>query len=414
MRYRLLPVLFLLLYVLLLSHTSKAQLKKIYLHPKTAGNEKQSRFIDSIRFIPLEVRNGSAFGAYDQVKVTPDYFLIIEQSGNALLVFSRDGRFLKKILYKKLGDDFYPSYQAHTNQLVFFGSNKHFELTERDWQKIRKAWNNPRNKKYYRKYIVDLADTTFTIRRADPEENDLVPTEHIYGDYFSRSDIQSSPQHPDSIDYEFRLYKGWQLHRMFFPYNRNHETKYLFAEENVVVHRTDTPTRHWVSRPYNDTLYRMDADSLFPFYQLVLPVEHSLPAAFFNRPFRNATERENFRENNGWLFCQLVEFMETRRFCYLTVMYFSRRESYVYHKQTGLTYRGQNIKPDSSHYDLKLLEDGRLVQYGSRFYILQPAGELAAFFRQHPGVPVPKELEPYLKNNPPDDAPVLVEFTFKN
>ena len=44
--------------LLLVSHFAQSQLQKIYLHPKAAGNEKQSKFVDSIRFIPLEIKEG--------------------------------------------------------------------------------------------------------------------------------------------------------------------------------------------------------------------------------------------------------------------------------------------------------------------------------------------------------------------
>jgi hypothetical protein len=43
---------------LLVPLIAKSQLQKIYLNPKAPGIGKQSQFVDSIKFIPLEIKEG--------------------------------------------------------------------------------------------------------------------------------------------------------------------------------------------------------------------------------------------------------------------------------------------------------------------------------------------------------------------
>jgi hypothetical protein len=404
----------LVLSCLLLSAFAQSQVQKIYLHPKAAGSEKQSKFVDSIRIIPLEVKEDVELTAYNTVEVTKNYFLIRDFSEKRILLYSKDGNFIKKISYKKLGENFYPAYDEHNDRIVFFGNNKNYTLTSRDRLKIMLDWSNPRNKKYFKKYTIDLNDTSFAIQQDIPGERDIIRAYHFYDDFYWQGQIMTSEIYKDSLDYELKIYKDKELVKGFFPYNHINETRFLFAEENVGVNNTDISNIHVVTRPYCDTIYQMINDSLFPAYQLVLPLENSLPPSFFTKPFKNKTERDNFKRNNGWMMRQVYNFYETPRFIYFSVGYLSNYESYIYQKQTNITYKVKNIKPDSSQYNLQVLGDYGLSRKGDRFYKPQKAGDLLTFFAQNKNVPVPKELESFLQSNPHATTPVIVEFKLKN
>jgi hypothetical protein len=399
---------------LLVSPIAQSQLQKIYLHPKAAGSEKQSKFVDSIRFIPLEIKEDIELNKYNYVQVTKNYFMITDQMGKAILLYSKNGHFTKRISYKKLGENFYPTYDEYKNRIVFFGNNKNYSLTSKDRLKIMLDWNNPRNKKYFKKYMVDLNDTTFTIQKDIPLQNDILHAYHYYDSLYCRGQITTSELFKDSLDYEFKIYKDNQLIKGFFPYNPINETRFLYTEESVNVNKTDTPYIHLITRPYCDTVYKMIRDSLFPAYQLVLPLENSLPPSFFTTSFKNKTERENFNRNNGWMLRSIYTFYETPRLIYFLVGYLSNYETYIYQKQTNTTFKSKNIKPDSSQYNLQILGDFNITKKGDRFYKPIKAGNLLTFFEKNKNVPVPKELESFLKSNPHESTPVIIEFKLKN
>ena len=162
-----------LLCSLSISTTVPSQVQKIYLHPKATGNEKQSKFIDSIRFIPLQIAEGAQVGAWNYVEVTDKYFFIIHYPDKTILLYTREGAFVKKISYKKLGDNFSPRFEDHTNRIVFFGNNKNYTLTQKDEIKIALDWSNPRNKKYFKKYFIDLNGASLEIQKDIPDQNDI-------------------------------------------------------------------------------------------------------------------------------------------------------------------------------------------------------------------------------------------------
>ena len=110
------------------------------------------------------------------------------------------------------------------------------------------------------------------------------------------------------------------------------------------------------------------------------------------------------------MFRQVYTFYETPAFIYFSVGFLSNYESYIYQKQSKITYKAKNIRPDSSQYNLQLLGDYGFSRKGNRIYKTIKAGDLVTFFSQNKNTPVPKELENFLRSNPPATTPVIVEF----
>lgn len=391
----------------------QSQPQKIFLNPKAQGSERQTRFVDSLFFTPLEIVGGVEPGAFSNIIVTKDYFLINDYSRKSFLIYSKNGHYIKEINYKKTGN-LSPGYDEQNNLLIFFGNNKNYTLTQKDEIKIAMDWENPHNKKYFKKYIIDLNDSTFAIKKGTPLKSDILHAYPFYDDYYWQGQIVTNPLFKDSLDYEIKIYKDDELVHAYFPYNRVSEPKFLYTKENVNFFRTDTSYINLFSRPYCDTIYKMVYDSLFPAYQLVLPMENSLPATFFTKPFKNKTERDNFNRNNGWVMRQILGVYETPRFIYFGVRYHTNFESYIYLKESRTTYKTKNIKADGNQYNLQLLSDFRSLRRGDRFYRMQKAGDLISYFDKNKNAKVPEELEDFLSSNPPEGAPVIVSFKLKN
>jgi len=414
MNYRLSFSTSLLLLCLFISFSAQSQLRKIYLNPKSVARESQTKFIDSIRFIPLEIKGGIEKSNSHNITITDKYILLTDYYTKTLFIFSKDGKLVKSLNYGKLGDSFYPNYKEGTKEIVFFGSNKNYSLTPKDLVKIKLDWSNPRNKKYFKKYFLDLNDSSLTIKKDIPNEKDIVRLQPLSKDYYVQGEISVSSLYKDSLDYEMKLYKGNKLIKNFFPYNRINEPRYLYAREMIAISKSDTPNIFNITRPFCDTIYKLFRDSLFATYKVVFPLENSLPISFYTTAFKNKTEQENFHRNNGWLMQQLYILNESPRFIYFQVSYLSNYDSYLYDKQTDLTYKTKNIKPDSSQYNMQLFDTFGTTKAEEKFYKSQKAGDLLNFFSQNKNIAVPKELEAFLESKPPATMPVIVEFKLRN
>ena len=390
------------------------QVEKIYINPKNPAIQKQSGFIDSLKFTPFESVAGISFNESANVRLTEKYFLVTDYSTGFLYIYTKAGAFVKKINFRSQTDNLYPAYNVKTNEIVFFGNNNNYTLTSKDRVKIQLDWSNPRNLKYFKKFVIDLNDTAFAIKKVKPDKYNLINAYPFYADQYIQTKIITSSLYKDSTGYEVNIYEDEKPVKNYFPYNRVNEPKFLFSEENVSIASSDTPYISYLMRPYCDTVYKWVNGSLSPVYQLVMPVENSLPAAFFKDPSVTKTDRENFKRNNGWAFHQVRDFLETSRLIYMTISFFSHYEVFVYDKQTHTTYNAAKIKGDPKQYNLTLLPGYNVMRSGHTFYRLLKADLLVSFFRQNPAIAIPKELSAFLKGNPDKNMSVVVAFTLKD
>ncbi|GAB3415104.1 6-bladed beta-propeller [Niabella aquatica] len=388
---------------------------KIYLSPKAATPAGQSLFFDSLRFYPLEANKKVEIGRYSYAYVADQFFYINNYFKKALLVYTKDGKFVKEISYKKLGESASPNYDKNKQQMVFLLTNKNYNLTQKDKIKIKNGFDDPRNKKYYKKYIVDLNDTLFAIKKAAITAFDILGAYNLKDDYYCTYEISVDKNYRDSIDYEVKIYKNTKFVNGYFPYDKRKESRYLYGQWlSAHTQESGKPGAFYITRPYVDTIYTLSNGVVTPAYQLILPMENSLPKWFFEKPFKNATERENFERNNGWLLRQIYSLNETDRFMIFTIGFLSNYGQYVYDKKNTATYDMRKVKPDSALYNLPLLME-RSYSIGSnrKFYTLISPEDLKKVYElKDKSAPFPKELEACFKDSKNPSA-VIVEFTIK-
>jgi len=403
----------LLLIFQLASVVAYCQPTKIYLSPKAAGGGNQSLFIDSLKFYPLKLPANMEIGGYSYLINTDRYYLVTVYSDEALFVFSKDGQFIKKITYKKLGSGAYPRYDKAKQRLNFIYINKSYQLTERDNVKIRADFANKKNKKYYKKFTIDLNDSSFALKKAEVTAFDILDAYNLKEDYYFTYRIHVSEDYKDSIDYEVKVYKDDKFVRGYFPYNKKNEPRYLYSQGlSAITLESGKPDTFYVTRPFTDTVYSLSNNVITPMYQMVLPMENGLPKSFFTTNFKSKTERDNFERNNGWLLRQIYSVYESKKYMLVTIGFLSNYGRYIYDKKTMRSYNLEKIKPDSLTFNLPILTDGGGGNR-NKFYTIINAQQLKkAYELKAKSAPFPKELEACFKD-PKNPSPLIVEYTFK-
>ena len=76
---------------------SIAQPTTIRIDPAHARGGTASQIFEKVNFIPLETTKESLFGKIDQLAVTKDYFIILDEQTNSILIFKKNGKFHAKI-----------------------------------------------------------------------------------------------------------------------------------------------------------------------------------------------------------------------------------------------------------------------------------------------------------------------------
>ncbi len=393
-----------------------AQPAKIYLSPKAAGGARQSIFIDSLKLYPLEDYSGISPGQYNSLIISAKYFIVESYLDKELSIYSKDGKYIKKVSYKKLGREANPEYDRAKEQLIFFHTNKNYTLNEKDIIQIRANFAAEKNKKYYKKYIIDLKDSSFTIQKSTPAAFDILNAYNLKDDYYCTHEISVNKNYKDTIDYEVKIYKDTKFVNGYFPYHKQNEIRYMFGQNiDTYTQGTNVPDVYYITRPYVDTIYSLSNGIITPVYKLVLPMENSLPKSFFETPFKNKTERENFQRNNGRLLRQIYTVFESARYAFFSIGFFNNYGQYMYDKKTNGSYNLSKVKPDSVNYYLPLLTQNFGNHYGNKFYSLVTPEQLKIVYEQNKDRidRLPKELQYCLKDST-NPKPLIAEYSIKN
>lgn len=184
--------------------------EKIYFEPKAALGGRQSDFISCKGVVIFETTPESKFDKYSRIIPTKDYFIIVDYSAKKILVFDKNGRFISKIKNKlDLGR---LNYNEANDRLEVVAQNKMYRLTNKDQSQILENFNDPRNRKYYRKYFIDFSDTLhLTVQKQKISGRDILnPISYTDGMHIVNQ-VSVDKNFAKEEDYELKIFRGDSL-----------------------------------------------------------------------------------------------------------------------------------------------------------------------------------------------------------
>ncbi len=398
----------------ILPYTECAAQEKIYFEPKFAAGARQSEFIDYKSIIVFETTPESKFDKYSRIIPTKRYFVVCDYSAKRILVFDKNGRFVKKLKNKlDLGR---LTYNEENDRLEVVSPNKMFRLTPKDNAQIQEDYENPKNRKYFRKYYIDFTDTlNFPVHKQKISSADILnPIPYVDGMHIVNQ-ITVDHNFSGKEDYELKIYKGDSLLKYYFPYKKKNDSRYIYDGGLVSVINATKDAR-WITHPYDYTVYKLQKDSLYKVYDFVLPLDRAVPAEFFTKEFQNKTEKDNYMRQNRKCVKQIYLYNLSSRYLNFIMQGMSyERQQFIYDTKTKAFYNYEKINPDSLTFYLPICKnisfnDETLVY--SRIF----ADEALKIFEDHKkeNIVYPPLLEAYLKTATADSNPVLVNFTYRN
>jgi hypothetical protein len=402
---------------LLIAGTASAQPEKLYLNPKVAGAANQSKFVEITRFIPLNVST-EKIASYAGLYISKNYWIVYDYPVKKIDFLTKEGKFVKTIDLKKYGETTLV-YDSDNETLKFNTKNKNYTLTNNDLIKIRKNYSRKSNQKYFRNYIIDLEDKSLQIKRTDTDPYFIINARRYFDEYYYQSDLTIDNKAGDTVGYELQILQNYQPVRSYFPFNKTNDNRFKYSSMNwgsqIYLWDTDTPYIKYTARPFNTTIYKLNRDTIQPVYEIVLPLENALPAAFFTKGFKSKADWENFQNSNGAVFFSISGIRETGKCLFFGIRYMRNYESFLYDKTDSKFYQTKMIKADSSQYNIQLLQNGLGSCYQSHYYRLVPAAELVDFYSKNKSknIVYPPELQAYLNTATKNSNPVIVEYKIK-
>jgi len=389
--------------------------EKIYFEPKSTAGGKQSDFITCNGIVVFETTANSKFDMYSSILATKKFFVVFDYSAKKILFFDKSGRFIKKISPKL--DFGRLNYNKEKEQLEIVTQNKMYRLTNKDNAQILEDYQNPKNRKYYRKYFIDLKDTlNFAVHKQKIVNSDILnPIPYIDGMHFVNQ-VRVDKNFAKKEDYELKIYLGDSLLKQYFKYDKKKDSRYIFDGASVSVTSAAGANKRWVTHPYDYTIYGLLKDSLYKAYDLVLPMDRAIPADFFEREFQNRTEKDNYLRQNRKLVKQFYVYNVSDRYINFSMQgMVNDWQQFLYDTNSKTFYSYDKISPDSSTYYMPLCKNVALND-GLNIYARISAADALKIYEDHKNgnVKYPPLLEDYIKTATADSNPVLIYFNYRN
>jgi len=237
--------------------------EKIRINPSAAMGGTVAQYIEKVNFIPFESTSESTFGNIDQLEVTDNYFIILDNTDTqSILIFTKQGKFHAKIEGQKINPqnpNFYNfNFDKQTNLIKI---NYVFDV-----------------------FFFDLDGKIVKHQKSNLDQYFGVETS--LGGNFS-GHYKHWPQMPhakgDTIAYEIMVLEQGKLKKKYLPYHINIKYDGSRGTQSHMDFWPDPATADstvYYTRDYNYDIYKLTPYTFYAAYRFIFPLQLSLPTNF--------------------------------------------------------------------------------------------------------------------------------------
>lgn len=236
---------------------------KIRLDPSDAMGASVSQVFAEVRFTPLETTKTSSFGQISELVITEEFFIILDDQTNAILIFRKDGKF-----HAKISGGSNPS-----DRIMLF----HVNRFAKEIQFVKSGNGQP--KKYYFGFdAIKKKEEALAMEANSFLQYAELPGAGIIGQRYTAGE-----DYPDSTAYELTLLKTAKATAGYLPYNTK---KSPLAKGDIRPYssspffRTTNDTILYFSRYWDYSVYRITPHTFQKELDFIFPRDYSLPAGF--------------------------------------------------------------------------------------------------------------------------------------
>jgi hypothetical protein len=370
--------------------------EKIYVNPDYARGGVDTQVYKSITFIPLETTKESLFGKITKMEVSGDFYILLDPSTNAILIFKKDGKFYAKIDGKKMEHGLVNDFTIDQDQKLIIAISL---------QKM--LWYDFQGK---------------VIKQAD------IPEKPLSFGWLNSSSIAYTPRtylgnpvNKDSVNYFIKYLENDLLQKKVLPFNvLQYATPVHFMTTDVPqpyhFYNSGIKDELLFTQKYNTDIYELSSSGIQKVYKIVLPQANSLPEDSLAR-MPSVIGKEIYISKNSKLIYNLRGLYKIGNYLYFeTVMKdFTNRYPYmVYNFKTRELICLNKISPAAASYYLPLLSyygsivacDGKYVYSTVASLDMFKAKEATA--DKHPNYP--PVLKKYFDMQDRKSNPVIVRL----
>lgn len=394
--------------------------------PGFASGTPVSQVFEEIKYIPLETTKESLFGTINQLEISKDHFIILDNATNKILLFNKNGSFHAKISVK--GSDVYSfKYEEEANRILILSNNNKQLLQQfREKAETDSAGAIALLKRFIK---VNYYDTDGKPLKVTAPKDILTPENLISitlpgGFSFSNFAIAGEEMSPTSA-FELNLYKDGQIYKSYFPYNKQQDVARYgrYLPNSAGFSRSQKDTVVYFTRPLDYSIFELTPQSIKEKYRIIFPIKNTIPEQFFTNKMSQNDRREFFRENPS-IVTSLSNIHERSDRLFFKMnnneRWRSRSTSMLYFLKTGRLISINKLSPDSlssflpimdapfAYESFKASDETSFYTYISSLRMFQ-----AMESNVSKDIPLPAEMENYFKKGDKKDNPVIVQLTPK-
>ncbi|MDB5143107.1 MAG: hypothetical protein JWQ66_1820 [Mucilaginibacter sp.] len=288
---------------------------------------------DSVEYIPLETTNASMFGRIDQMEITDNYFIILDERYirvndkqlSAILIFTKAGKFHAKISDVRTSSFVYDDVKQQI--IIKNNDSPNFHFYTLDGRLIKKEQN-----------LYDFSSFNFIGNR-------VIYYTDYYVDKFHKKALEKLPSLQTSTlliaDYPVGFKTG------FLPI----DTVVLKTNDHLSVAKTffKSADYNYFSRPNDYNIYRIKGDSVFKAVQFIFPISYTLPPDFMTN-IKYEGKKINFIENNPNIIFSVTDFYRTGANIFFRLKSFKPDQPVIiYNTKNSFLTSLTNIKGDATN-----------------------------------------------------------------
>lgn len=325
---------------ILKSHAQdEGAIEKIRINPGGAMGGMVSQYIDQVEFTTFDSNQESAFGNIDQLEITDQYYIILDNDTQSILIFSKQGKLHAKIDGKKI----------NPQQPIFFSFvfDRHTELIKINFLSGE--------------FTFDLQGKQISYAKKDPAH--YLGTEATLGSNFSAYYFYN-PQMPsvkkNALAHELTVVTGGNILKKYLPYTINvnyNDSRGSQSHMDFWPNAAGPDSILYYTREYDYNIYKLTPHTFQAAYQFLLPVQLNLPANFRTDSTYNS-KREQFIKQNRHAIYKIGNFYTFgENITFRAINYDYLSYSYIYNSRSKELICINKIISDAKSYFLPITDE---------------------------------------------------------
>ncbi|WP_111595326.1 6-bladed beta-propeller [Chitinophaga dinghuensis] len=389
--------------------TLHAQERVLRIDPNTARGGTSSKVYEDVQYIPLETTKESLFGKINTMEVTEKYFIISDETTNAILIFEKNGKFHAKMAGGKMAQYGWPgsiggmTVDREKNTIVYYQFNKSLRIIcDFDGKELKRE-------KLDSKYII-----AYNTRFKD-------------GKVLSHNFVSRDKK--DTIMHEFEVYKDTIRTNQFLPIHLHKaliSTDFFYSQGIVQLTPTNSKEYVYYNKVYSDVIHRISSDTATVAFKVVYPMSMTLPPGFGTDTTLDNKRIEFLQKNKNTIYGAgyITDVKNILLFRLLSYdMWNDTNNSFAYNLQSNTLFCMEKITSDSSTYFLPVATSTGWSRGGFHCvqddycYVSHPSNVMFNAYEANKAarkVVYPPALQQYFSKGKSSDNPVIVMFKFKD